>query len=204
MKSDKFRDNPFDQGYYDSDELRIMGFQAVGRNVRIAKNCTILGLNNISLGDNIRIDANVVIACASGDLTIGNYVHIGAGSHLACVGGIKFDDFSNTSQGVKIYSGTDDYHGLTLTNPMVPQEFRGMELAPVVIGKHVIIGSGTVILPGAILPIGVSVGAMSLVTHSLKPWSVNAGIPAKFIKARSKELLRYEELIGQKSIDINS
>jgi len=84
---------------------------------------------------------------------------------------------------------------------MVPQEFRGMELAPVVIGKHVIIGSGTVILPGVILPIGVSVGAMSLVIHTLKPWSVNAGIPAKFIKARSKELLKYEELIGHKSAD---
>lgn len=202
--SDKFPDNPFDQGYYDSSDLRTMGFRAVGCNVRIAKNCTIIGLNNISLGDNVRIDANVVIACASGDLIVGNYVHIGAGSHLACVGGIKFDDFSNTSQGVKIYSGTDDYHGLTLTNPMVPQEYRGMELAPVLIGKHVIIGSGTVILQGVTLPIGASVGAMSLVTRSLEPWTVNAGIPARFIKARSKDLLRYEELIGQKSAESNS
>jgi acetyltransferase-like isoleucine patch superfamily enzyme len=200
----EFSDNPFDQGYYDSSDLSTMGFRAVGCNVRIAKNCTIIGLNNISLGDNVRIDANVVIACASGDLIVGNYVHIGAGSHLACVGGIKFDDFSNTSQGVKIYSGTDDYHGLTLTNPMVPQEYRGMELAPVLIGKHVIIGSGTVILQGVTLPIGASVGAMSLVTRSLEPWTVNAGIPARFIKARSMDLLRYEELIRQKSAESNS
>lgn len=187
--------NPFDQGFYESEQLRSMGFRAVGDNVKIAKNSTIIGLKNISLGNNIRIDANVVIAAASGNLVMGNYIHIGAGSHLACVGGIRFEDFSNTSQGVRIYSGTDDYYGEYLTNPMVPEEFRGMNFAPVVIGKHVIVGSGTTILPGVTLETGASVGAMSLVTRSLQPWSINAGIPAKYIKARSSNLLKYEEIM---------
>lgn len=195
--------NPFDRGYFISEELNKMGFRFVGENVKIAKNCTIIGLNQISLGDNVRIDDNVVIACSVGDLFIGNYVHIGAGSHLACVGGITFEDFSNTSQGVKIYSGTDDYHGLSLTNPMVPQEHRVMHIAPVVIGKHVIIGSGSVILPGVTIPTGASVGAMSLVTRSLQPWSINAGIPAKHIKSRSRDLLKYEEMMRQMSASKN-
>lgn len=193
--------NPFDQGFYESEQLRGMGFRAVGDNVKIAKNSTIIGLQNISLGNNIRIDANVVIAAASGDLVIGNYIHIGAGSHLACVGGIRFEDFSNTSQAVRIYSGTDDYYGEYLTNPMVPEEFRGMSFAPVVIGKHVIVGSGTTILPGVTLGTGASVGAMSLVTRSLEPWSINAGIPAKYIKARSKELLKFEEIMERQAME---
>lgn len=193
--------NPFDHGFYESEQLRNMGFRAVGDNVKIAKNSTIIGLKNISLGNNIRIDANVVIAAASGDLVIGNYIHIGAGSHLACVGGIRFEDFSNTSQGVRIYSGTDDYYGEYLTNPMVPEEFRGMSLAPVVIGKHVIVGSGTTILPGVTLETGASVGAMSLVTRSLQPWSINAGIPARCIRARSKELLKYEEIMERQTTE---
>lgn len=199
--SDNVGHNPFDQGFYDSEQLRGMGFRTVGDNVRIAKNSTIIGLNNISLGNNIRIDANVVIAAASGDLVIGNYIHIGASSHLACVGGIRFEDYSNISQGVRIYSGTDDYYGKYLTNPMVPEEFRGMSLAPVVIGKHVILGSGTTILPGVTLETGVSVGAMSLVTRSLQSWSIYAGIPAKYIRARSKELLKYEEIMERRATE---
>ena len=100
--SENIGHNPFDQGFYESDELRSMGFKAVGDNVKIAKNCTIIGLKNITIGNNVRIDANIVIAAAAGYLAIGNYIHIGAGSHLACVGGITFEDFSNTSQGVRI------------------------------------------------------------------------------------------------------
>ena len=29
--------NPFDQGYYQADELRKMGFKSVGKNVKIAQ-----------------------------------------------------------------------------------------------------------------------------------------------------------------------
>ena len=58
--------NPFDSEYYKSSDLKKFGFKKVGKNVTIAKNCTIIGLNNISLGNNIRIDSNVVIAARSG------------------------------------------------------------------------------------------------------------------------------------------
>ena len=67
-------ENPFDQGYYTSEQLRKMEFKYVGENVQIAKNCTIIGLENISLGDNIRIDGDVTLACASGYLKIGSYI----------------------------------------------------------------------------------------------------------------------------------
>ena len=86
--------NLFNQGYYRTEQLREMGFKRVGENVQIAKNCTIIGLENISLGNNIRIDGNVTLACTSGYLIIGNYIHIGGGSHLSCAGGIELCDFS--------------------------------------------------------------------------------------------------------------
>ena len=80
--------NPFDSGYYRSNELKKFGFKRVGKNVVIAKNCTIIGLKNISLGSNIRIDSNVVIAASKGYLKLENYIHIGAGCFLGCGGGI--------------------------------------------------------------------------------------------------------------------
>jgi acetyltransferase-like isoleucine patch superfamily enzyme len=187
--------NPFNPGYFESDELRTFGFKHVGENVKVARNCTIIGLHNIALGDHIRIDGNVVLAAYSGSLTLGSYIHIGAGCYLGCGGGVTLEDFSGLSQGVKIYSGSDDYSGKTLTNPTVPEAYKQVELAPVRLGRHVIVGSGSVILPGASIGEGASVGALSLVTKPLEAWGVYFGAPAKKLKERRKDLLALEQAL---------
>ena len=92
--------NPFNPGYYETDELRKFGFKAVGNNVKVAKNCTIIGLNNITLGSNVRIDGNVTIAAYTGSLTLGNYIHIGSGCYLGCGGGVTLFDFTGLSKSV--------------------------------------------------------------------------------------------------------
>ena len=185
--------NPFNQGYFESEELCKFGFKNVGYNVKIAKNATIIGLNNISLGSNIRIDSSVVIVAYSGTLTLGNYIHIGSGCYLGCSGGVTLSDFSGLSQGVHIYSASDDYTGVSLTNPTIPHTYLKVKAAPVILGKHVIVGSGCVILPGVIIGEGSCVGALSLVTKVLGEWGVYFGAPAKKIKGRSKTILKLEQ-----------
>jgi|APCry1669190119_1035276.scaffolds.fasta_scaffold00147_13 galactoside O-acetyltransferase len=185
--------NPFDQGYWEAEELRKFGFKHVGENVKVAKNCTIIGLHHITLGSNIRIDGNVVIAASSGSLTLGNYIHISTGCYLGCAGGVTLSDFSGLSQGVSLYSGTDDYTGKSLTNPTVPRKYLKVKLAPVYLGRHVIIGSGSVLLPGVTIGEGSSVGALSLVTKSLDAWGVYLGVPVRKLKSRSKDILKLEE-----------
>ena len=187
------KQNPFDQGYYNSKDLLEMGFKSVGKNVQVAKNCTIIGLENISLGSNIRIDGGVTLACASGYLKIGNHIHIGGNSFLICSGGIELKDFVNVSQNVKIYSGSDDFSGKYLTNPTIPEEFLNVTKKKVIIGRHVILGSSTIVLPGVNIGEGSSVGALSLVTKSLNDWGIYAGIPCKRIKKRSEDLLLMEK-----------
>lgn len=191
--------NPFNPGYFHSDELHQLGFRHIGRDVRIAKNATIIGLEHIAIGDHVRIDGHTTIAAHAGALTIGNRVHIGGGCFLGCAGGVTLEDFSGLSQGVRIYSGSDDYSGAALTNPTVPDAYLNVRLAPVVLGRHVIIGSGSVILPGVHLHEGVAVGALSLVTASLDAWGIYAGTPARRIKNRSSKLLDLERdlLAGQ-------
>lgn len=199
------RPNPFDQGYFESDELRKFGFKGVGNNVRIAKNATIIGLKNRSLESNIRIDGNVVIAAYTGSLMIGNYIHIGAGCYLGCAGGITLGDFSGLSQGVCIYSGTDDYSGKSLTNPTIPNKYLKVKIEPVILERHVIVGSGSVILPGITIGEGSSVGALSLVTKSLGEWGVYFGVPVKRLKERKKDLLNLEEeLMLEMSVKITT
>ncbi len=187
--------NPFNPGYYSSEELLKLGFKKVGINIQIAKNSTIIGLDNISLGNNIRIDGGVTLACASGYLNIGNYIHIGGNCHLACAGGVELNDFSSLSQGVKIYSASDDFSGEFFTNPTVPKEFLNVRKETISIGRHVIIGAGSVVLPGVNIGEGSSIGALSLITKSLSEWGIYGGIPVKKIKERKRDILKKEKYI---------
>lgn len=188
----------FNPGYWADDELSKFGFRKVGSNVRVAKNCVIIGLDNISIGDNVRIDGPTVLSASSGYIRIGSHVHIGGMAFLAGGGGIELDDFSGLSQGVRIYSTSDDYSGAALTNPTVPKDFLNVKVAPVTLGRHVIVGSGSVILPGCSIGEGASVGALSLVTKSLGPWGVYFGTPVRRLRARSRRLLKLEDELMKK------
>lgn len=131
-------------------------------------------------------------------------MHIGSQCFLAGGGGIELNDFCGLSQGVRIYSVTDDYIGGSLTNPTVPSEYLNTSARKVVLGKHVIVGSGSVILPGAVIAAGASVGALSLVKESLGAWGIYAGVPARWIKDRRRDIIEaYEaQLMQQASLDL--
>jgi serine acetyltransferase len=95
-----------------------------------------------------------------------------------------------------IYSASDDYSGKFLTAQAIPQEFTSHIGGIVEIGKHVIIGASSTIIGACKIGEGCSVGSMSLVIKDLCSWFICAGIPAKTIKERSKEVLIQEhELI---------
>jgi acetyltransferase-like isoleucine patch superfamily enzyme len=185
--------NPFNPGYYSTDELCQFGFKSIGHNVMVGKNCTIIGLENISIGNNVRIDGSTVLSASNSHITIGNNVHVGGGSFLIGGGGITIHDFCNLSQNVKLYSVNDNYSGETMTNPTVPSQFTQSIKAPIILHKHVIIGSSSIVLPGCTLNEGVAVGALSLVKNDLNEWTMHAGSPCRFIKNRSKSLLNFEK-----------
>jgi len=187
--------NPFNSGYYTSEELKDFGFPFIGKNVKVAKDCSIVGLENIEIGDNSRIDSFSSIIAASGFVRIGRYVHIGGGAYIGGAGGVTLNDFSGLSGGVNIYSASDDYSGRSLTNPTVPAAYTGVKRAPISLGRHVIIGSGSIVLPGCDLGEGVAVGALSLVNKNLGAWGIYSGVPCRLIAARKQGLLEKETLL---------
>jgi acetyltransferase-like isoleucine patch superfamily enzyme len=173
--------------------LESMGFGSLGKNVFISDKASLYNCTNIFIGNNVRIDDFCVLSAGEGGIFIGNNVHIAVYSSLIGMGKIILSDFSNLSSRVSIYSSNDDYSGVTMTNPTIPSQYTGVTHADVYLGKHVIVGAGSIILPGVTLAEGTSLGAFSLVTKSTQPWSVYVGIPAKRIKERSQELLELEK-----------
>lgn len=177
-------------GYYSENDLKDVGFKMLGNNVSISKNSTFIGVENISIGNNVRIDGNVTFAVAAGHINLGNYIHIGGSSHINGSGGVDILNFCTISQGVRIYSASDDYSGESYTNPTIPIHLKKLNIARVLLNEHVIIGTGSVVLPGVQLGQGAAVGALSLVNSDLLPWSIYAGSPVKKLKDRSNNLLK--------------
>ena len=130
----------------------------------------------------------------SGNIEFGNNIHLAAYSALyGGTAGITICDFANISSRVCIYAVSDDYSGYSMTNPTVPEKYKHIQNEPVRIEKHVIIGSGSTVLPGVTLGEGSALGAMTMMKHSAEPWTIYAGVPAREIKKREKRLLDMEK-----------
>lgn len=177
-------------------ELMSLGLKKVGQNVKISRHASLYAPCDISIGNNVRIDDFCIL---SGDITLGNNIHIAAGCFLfAGDAGIEIQDFSTTSSRVVVYAISDDYSGATMTNPTIPDEFKNIQKEKVIIHRHVIVGTSTVILPGVSIGEGCAVGSTSLVTKSLPEWTICFGTPAKPMKERKRDLLALEKAYNEK------
>jgi galactoside O-acetyltransferase len=193
--------NPFNPGYYYSEELRTFGFRAVGEHVAIAKNCTIVGVENISLGSHVRIDGySTLVAAGDGWLRFGSYIHVGCQCVVIAGDGVEMDDFSCISHGVKLFSRSDDYSGQHMANATVPDQYKSVQRGTVRLSRHALIGAGSVVLPGVVLGEGAAVGALSLVNKSLEAWGIYGGCPARRLKARSKAMLDLEAMLHSEEL----
>jgi galactoside O-acetyltransferase len=181
--------------YYSENELKQFKFKSIGKNVFIKKNVGFYFIENISIGNNVRIDDNVIIVASNKKtpVSIGSYIHIASNCYLAGSDGIEMMDFVTLAPGVMMFSGSDDYSGKKLSNPMVGKPYIGGKSGKITLCKHVIIGAGSVVLPDVIIKQGSSVGALSLVNKNLNAWSVYSGVPAKKIKKRHKDILKLEK-----------
>lgn len=185
--------------FYKQEELINLGLQSYGDNVFISRKTSFYEPEKISLGKNVRIDDFCIL---SGNITIGSYIHIGAYTALhAKYEPITISDFTGLSSRVSIYTFSDDcVWGMSLANPMIPDEFKvTVDKGPVFLGKHVMVSSGSVILPSSELKEGAVIGALSLVRGCINSWGIYKGNPAIFCQKRpSRRILELEEKLKRK------
>lgn len=124
----------------------------------------------------------------TGPTKIGRFTHIGANTCIFGGAGVEIGDYVGISPGVKIFSSTENVDGHWVTNPTVPKHMRNPICKPIRIADHTGIGANSVLLPGADMPEGSFLGAMSLIKSPLSPWSIWAGVPASYKKARAQKV----------------
>ncbi len=187
--------------FLSEQQLSEMGFKALGKNVRISDKAAIYNHDQIEIGDHSRIDDFCVV---SGKIKIGRNVHIAVFCNLAGGSeGITIEDFAGVAYGSHLFTQSDDYTGRALTNPTVPEKYKRETKKPIVIGRHSIIGTASLIFPGVSLAEGTSIGAMSMVTKSTLEWSIYVGNPAKRVKTRKQDMLALEKAYLAEEVDTN-
>jgi len=181
--------------FYSKTELQELGFRTVGHNVLISDKASIYGASRIDIGDNSRIDDFCVLSAGEEGIEIGRNVHVAVFCSLIGQAKIILDDYSGISSKVAVYSSNDDYSGNFMTNPTVPSEYTNVTCKPVRVGKHVVVGAGSVILPGTNLNDGCAVGSLSLISKDCEAGYIYIGNPAKKLKKRSDKLFELERIL---------
>lgn len=178
--------------YFTQPELMAMGFKKLGVGVQISRASRLYIPEYISLGDYSIVDDFCIL---SGNIELGRNVHIAHGCRM--IGGregIMMGDFSGLAFGVTVFAQSDDYGGDALTNPTIPMQYRQILRERVELGRHAIVGAGSVIFPGVKMGEGSSIGSCSMVTKSTDPWTIYFGVPAKKVRSRKRAMLELEAL----------
>ena len=138
--------------FLNKNQLKRIGFFKIGKGCKISNKISCYDLNG-SLGDNVRIDDYV---CLKGKISLKSNVHIARGCTLSGGNkGIFVDSYTNLSNYVQVFSMSDDYimpfiPGGTLSNAN-RNKFAKIHNKKVYIGKAVLVGAFSVVLPGSIL-----------------------------------------------------
>ena len=149
--------------------------QSLGKNIQLAKGGTFVHSKEISMGNNIFISENFHISAYQ--LKFHNNIIIGPNLVIEC---------SNHKY---------DVVGRTMFEIASDKIYKGVEIE-----DDVWIGANVTILPGVKISEGCVIGAGSVVTKSLPPYSIAIGIPCRPIKTRfSKSDLR-QHILAVKSL----
>lgn len=172
-------------GFYTDEELEKLGIKH-GEKVFISKKASIYSPSTIEIGNNVRIDDFCIL---SGKIKIGNNVHISAYCGLYGSYGIEIGDYCGCSPRSTLLSGSDDFSGEFMISPMVPEKYTSVNGKKIILNSFCQVGANSIVMPGVEFKEGAICGCFSFVKNDLKSWSINAGIPAKKIKDRKRNIL---------------
>jgi acetyltransferase-like isoleucine patch superfamily enzyme len=175
----------------------------LSENIRIVRiPYYIRGSSNIKWGKeftsgvNLRIDADPInnifdkfVLTIGNNVEVNDYVHIGAVESV-CIG-------NNVLIASKVFISDHNhgsYSGELHSSPDLKPSKRQIVSSPIVIEDNVWIGELVSILPGVTIGKGSIIGANSVVSKSIPPNCIAAGIPAKVIKQFNFRTNKWEKI----------
>lgn len=138
---------------------------------------------NVHLGRNVYVGHRTILkGYYKNEMRIGDETWIGQMCFLHSAGGITIG--ARVGIGVNVTILTSQHKEL---GRAVPPLSSPVDVAPVVIEDEVNIGVGSIVLPGVRIGRGAKIGAGSVVTSDVAPYTIVAGAPARFLRERPTE-----------------
>lgn len=151
------------------------------RHIQFKKRCA------LSISSGSIVEAQLSFECEGSVIKIGQNTFIG-GSHLACAKAITIGNDVLIAWGCTIVDHNSHAVRFSLRKNDVANWYRGekdwsmVQRSEVIINDKVWIGFNSIILKGVTIGEGAIVGAGSIVTKNVPPWTIVAGNPATPIR----------------------
>ena len=185
------------KNFYSRKELLNLNV-VVGKNCQISKKVSFYS-KEIKIGNRCRIDDDVVL---KGKIQLKNNVHISRGCTLSGdEKGIFMDDFSGLSNYVQIFSTSDSYGALSIPSATLDKElqkkFSSIIKKKITIGKCVLVGAMSLLLPGTEIGDFSRIGALSIVLKKIKAgsfYSSTLGLKSINDKKLNSQISKYNKI----------
>ena len=144
---------------------------------------------SIRIGSGSHLYGRLLLFAKSGEIIIGDQCFIGPGSQIWSADRVSIGSRVFLSHGVNIHDNNAHPMSAALrhvqfTRPATPESDRAtaaVRTAPVVIEDDAWLGFNVTVLKGVVIGRGAVIGAASVVTTDVPPWTVVAGNPARQI-----------------------
>ena len=134
---------------------------------------------SVRLAPHVRLSDGVILAPYGGSIVLGENVFVGPYCVLYGHGGLTIGRDTMIAAHTVIIPSNHCFE-----DPALPIVRQGQSSLGIAIGDDVWIGCGARILDGVSIGDGCVIGAGAVVTRSLDPFSIAAGVPARVIGAR--------------------
>ena len=153
--------------------------RSCGHGLQVGSGVGFKHLETFVIGEGVFIGAQAYIQGRhDGNCVIGDNVWIGPQAYFDARD-LVLEEFVGWGPGAKVLGSA--HTGIPADVPIVKTD---LVIQPVRIGAWADIGTNATILPGVTVGKGAIVGAGAVVTHDVEPFSIVAGVPAKFIRWR--------------------
>lgn len=159
-----------------------------GSTIRRRSRIDVFPWNRFEIGELTTIEDFTTINNGSGDVLMGNRVRIGIGSVV--IGPVTMGNGSGLGQHVFISGFNHGYEDGSRNSSVQP-----LDIKPVIIEDEAHIGANSVVVAGVKIGKRVQVGAGSVVTKDIPPFSVAVGNPARVIKRFNPKTGKWEKAV---------
>ena len=135
--------------------------------------------SSIEIGDRILIGRNSVLSCSDSTIRMGNLISIGAFCTISSRSLIDIGSYVQIGTGTQLMAGSHTYD-----NPDTPTILQERVSKGIKVEDSVWLGNASIILDGVAIGRNSIIGAGSVVTKDVPPYSMVLGNPARVIQKR--------------------